>query len=226
MSGIAIMIPVRGRHNGKSRLMPVLASDERSRLVAVMANHVIRVALDAIPDGMIHVITQDPDGAWLPAASHPRVSVVREPEGTSGLNAAIETGRTVALEAGATRLLVLSADLPLLTVADLHHLLATNAEVVLATDKAGNGTNALLLGGNRALHRFPFRFGEGSRHLHGSEARSLGCSLVVVDTPGLNADLDTPGDWHALPEALRHRLLDGLLDVSGPRPGTLILETA
>lgn len=99
-------------------------------------------------------------------------------------------------------LLVLHADLPLLTVDDIAALLATPGPVVIAPDRHGQGTNALLLrGGARFFH-----FGPNSAPRHREAAQALGLPLTEVHRPGLSFDLDEPADWNDLPAGLRAEL--------------------
>ncbi len=69
------------------------------------------------------------------------------------------------------------------------------ARMVAATDRAGRGTNALLVQPAGAV---PMRFGRGSlaRHLEGSASR--GIPSRVCQLPGLAHDIDTPRDLAAL----------------------------
>jgi 2-phospho-L-lactate guanylyltransferase len=67
---------------------------------------------------------------------------------------------------------------------------APRGVVVLVTDRAGDGTNALLLAPPDAI---PFRFGPGSRAAHAAASKSAGAAYVEVAGP-LDLDLDTPDD--------------------------------
>jgi 2-phospho-L-lactate guanylyltransferase len=61
---------------------------------------------------------------------------------------------------------------------------------VLVTDRAGDGTNVLLVAPPDAI---AFRFGPGSRAAHAAGARAAGATYVEVAGP-LDLDLDTPDD--------------------------------
>ncbi len=220
MIGTTIVIPVRGLYHGKSRLSPVLNTDQRSRIVAAMARHVLQVVLESWPDARVIVVTRDRETAWLDSHRDPRIEIVHQPEHSWGLNAALECGRTAARATALERLLVLSADLPLLEASDLETLLDQAAGITLATDKTGAGTNALLLSEASAIERFPFHFGEGSRRLHEEAALELGLTVTTTSRSGLQLDLDTPEDWDNLPVPTRSRLLAAAVD------RTMILETA
>ncbi|MBE1875143.1 2-phospho-L-lactate guanylyltransferase [Myceligenerans sp. TRM 65318] len=76
------------------------------------------------------------------------------------------------------------------------------ADVVIATDRMGQGTNLLLLRPG-AEHEFRFRFGPASRAAHEAEAARLGLRAVTISSPGTAVDLDTVDDWNELPAAVR-----------------------
>lgn len=207
MSRTAVVIPVRGRHGGKSRLAPVLDPIQRSDLVRSMARHVIAVVDQTVSDGPLLLVTRDPDLAWLTDGLASRAEVLRQPGSGHGLNPALDTGRDVAIARGADGLLVLSADLPLLRPEDITRLTGTEAAVAIGTDRFSEGTNALFLRSPATMAGFRFQFGTGSRRLHEGEARRLGASCAVVTTPGIALDLDTPDDWAMLTRDAREQVL-------------------
>lgn len=90
-------------------------------------------------------------------------------------------------------LLALSADLPLLKAADLDAMAAelTRAEVVAASDRAGSGTNALLL---RCPGLIAYAFGENSLARHREAALAAGRSFQVFPCDNMAADIDLPED--------------------------------
>ncbi len=91
-------------------------------------------------------------------------------------------------------LLVLAGDLPLLTAADVEAMIALGAEprtVVLAPDRHGSGTNALLL---RPPDALPFRFGPNSFALHAEEAAARSLVVRTYRGRGTAVDVDDPDD--------------------------------
>ena len=64
------------------------------------------------------------------------------------------------------------------------------ALVALVPDRAGQGTNLLLLAPPGVI---PFQFGPGSRAAHAGSARLVGATYVELPGP-LGLDLDTPDD--------------------------------
>ena len=226
---VVAVVPLRDGSSGKSRLAHVLDPASRSRLVAVLARHVVGTLLASDGVERVVVVTSDPRFTWralrdvvvdesadaahagpddlpLLTADADRLRIVLQPADRPGLDAAVDLGREIASEDAATqgpvRLLVAHADLPALTTADVAALLAEDAPVVVATDRRGAGTNLLALE-PPASAGFRFRFGPDSRAAHVAEAERLGLRAVVVQRPGTAVDLDTVEDWGELPADAR-----------------------
>jgi 2-phospho-L-lactate guanylyltransferase len=208
MSATAVIIPLRGLHGGKSRLAPLFDPTQRSTLIASMARHVVRVVERSGVADAILVVTRD-----LLIAEHlplavPQVSVVWQCDGVPGLNPAIDLGRQEAIRRGADRIVVLSADLPVLLPREVRALHAVDADVALAPDRAGRGTNAIALRGRRALETFRFHFGVDSLALHLAEATREDLPVAQVALPGFAHDLDTGEDWDILTRETQRLLLE------------------
>ncbi len=171
------LVPIKQGQGGKSRLAAALAGPQRADLAARMAAHVLDV-LTGCGDIAATVILSPARQAF------PGTTWARD-EGR-GLNAEIADFRA---GFGAGPLLVVHADLPLLTAADIAALLeaAEAGGTALATDRVGQGTNALALADGRP---FEFRFGHDSRAAHCAQFPAMS----VVQRDGLSADLDTPDD--------------------------------
>jgi 2-phospho-L-lactate guanylyltransferase len=118
------------------------------------------------------------------------------------LNGALQCGRDWCTRRSSGPILVLAADLPFLTAAELNHFICAGLEagVGIATDRAGQGTNALLLSEPSI---FEFRFGPDSRAGHEAEALRLGVRPIVRQTPGLAMDVDEPEDLNRICGAAR-----------------------
>ena len=95
---------------------------------------------------------------------------------------------------------MVSADLPDLEAEDLRAMLPpppaapsapADAEVRIAPDEAGIGTNALYV---RPPDLLSFEYGETSCRRHLEQARARGARVERVERPGLKFDLDTPND--------------------------------
>jgi 2-phospho-L-lactate guanylyltransferase len=74
-------------------------------------------------------------------------------------------------------------------VGALADLLAAGADLAMATDRQGAGTNAL---GLRLPSDLPFCFGEGSALLHRQEAALRGLLLRHYASASLSLDVDDP----------------------------------
>jgi 2-phospho-L-lactate guanylyltransferase len=196
-SRLVALVPVRGLEAAKSRLGEALDAEERQALVEQLLARTIAAAA-GVP-GVAAVAVVSPDPAALALATGLGAVAVRQ--AGEGLNEGLAVGRDRAVADGAGALLVVPADLPGVSAAALAAVVAvahaTAAEgpagrpvVVLVTDRAGVGTNALLLAPPGAI---PFRFGPGSRAAHAAAARAAGAAYVEVVGP-LDLDLDTPDD--------------------------------
>ena len=190
-----IVIPVRSLTDGKRRLAPVLAPDERAGLVRRMFLRTLEAAIEAGPP----VLVVSPDPAALALARDRGAAGLEEPRPFE-LNHALELAAREAAARGATALLVVSADLPDLEAEDLRAMLpspsaapsaSAGAVVRIAPDEAGIGTNALYV---RPPGLLSFEYGETSCRRHVEQARARGTRVEQVHRPGLRFDLDTPDD--------------------------------
>jgi len=186
-----VLMAVRPIEEGKSRLAAKLTLDERKSLNLNMFRHVFEVVRQVVPPDRVIVISRS--AALLEeirtAGAHP------VKEAAIGLNPALAQSSQVAADRGATALLSISSDLPFLEADDIGALLGAGADVVIATDVARNGTNALLV---RRPFAIPFRYGEGSLAAHRAAAAEAGLTVEVVERPGLARDIDTPSDLQQL----------------------------
>lgn len=183
------IVPVKSLHRAKSRLAGALTPDERRALVLEMLERVL-IALrhPTAAVSTVWVISADPVAlqAGLARGARP----LRE--ATPDLNGALEQARGAALADGAEALLIVPADVPLVAPADLGALaaaLAQGADVALAPDAAGLGTNAL---GLRRGADLPFRFGSESAARHMAEAAARGLRARSLSLASLALDVDVP----------------------------------
>jgi 2-phospho-L-lactate/phosphoenolpyruvate guanylyltransferase len=191
----AVVIPVRTFEGAKSRLGAVLDAEERRDLVERLLRRTVAAAL-ATP-GVSDVVVVSPDPEVLAVAStagaRPLLQVSR------GLNPALQEARAVI---SAERLLVIPADLPAVGPGALAAVLAAGdaagaPSVVLAPDRHGRGTNALLLAPPDVIDP---AFGGDSRAAHAWLASSADAAYTEV-SGALSLDIDTPDDL-LLAEAL------------------------
>lgn len=183
------IVPVKALPLAKSRLAPSLAPAGRRALVLEMLGRVLRT-LNHPAITTIWLSSADPlllavGIAW---GACPLYDTAGE------LNGALEQARSTAWAAGATALLVVPADIPLINSEDVDSLvaaLANGADVVLAPDGSGSGTNALALQRHAEL---PFRFGSASALHHQAEATVRGLRTDRIFSATLAFDIDLPSN--------------------------------
>ncbi|HAX23841.1 MAG TPA: 2-phospho-L-lactate guanylyltransferase [Thermomicrobiales bacterium] len=194
---IYALLPFRGLVNAKSRLASALSEAERRQLALALLNRAVAAVADAGVE-RIAVVTRDP----LLAASglDPRAEVLLQDN--EGLNAAVRQGQRWALSGGAGGLLILLPDLPTLDVADIRAIIDAAAPdaAVLAPDRHGTGTNALLLAPPDGIAP---AFGVGSAARHRRSLALADIPITDVERRGTHLDLDTPDDIRALENARR-----------------------
>ncbi len=187
-TGTAVVIPVRTFEGAKSRLGAVLDAEERRDLVERLLRRTVAAALATPGVTDVVVVSPDPDVLAVASAAGARPLLQR----SRGLNPALQEARA---SVRAQRLLVLPADLPAVTAGDLAAVLAAGTaagvpSVVLAPDRHGRGTNALLLAPPDVIDP---AFGGDSRAAHAWLASSADAAFVEV--PGvLELDIDTADD--------------------------------
>lgn len=188
MADLLAIVPCKPFRLGKSRLSPVLSPAEREALCErFLAGTLARLAtVRGKPE--VLVLNSDPSAAALAAGAGARTLDDRG----LGLNAALRLAR--ATTAGtASRFLILPTDLPCADAASLEKLLDRDAEIVIAPDRAGTGTNVMALG-RAAFRDFPFAYGPDSFDRHLAAAAEGGWRAGVVRDRALALDIDTPSD--------------------------------
>lgn len=199
--GTVVLVPIRSLTGGKTRLAGALNPEARAALTRNMLTRVVGAALASGVVETVLVISPDPAVLHLAASLNDRVVAVEQDPRAEGLNGAIEQGRSWATAYRAGAFLVLFGDLPLIDADDVKNLVRRDAPVVIAPDRHGAGTNALLLRigtFERGQEPFQFGFGVGSYAHHVDEAHRLGLDVAVSLTPGTALDLDTPDDLAAI----------------------------
>ena len=179
----SIVIPIKGLQTGKSRLADVLTEDNRLALNRHLAKHTLSVVSEIVQIAAVYVISPDPLVGKI-SAEYPVRFMVQK---TEGLNAALDEA---ARQLPNRRTLYLAADLPHVNADDIRILLDT-ADVSIAADLRGTGTNALCVPGPRTLE---FRYGPDSYRAHTDIATSSGYRITAIKRPGLAFDLDTKTD--------------------------------
>lgn len=196
----SVVIPVQAFEHAKSRLGAALDAEERRDLVERLLIGTVTAALST--RDVMEVIVISPDPEVLEVATEAGALGVEQR--SRGLNPALQEARATA---SGSRLLILPADVPGLRPADLARVLeagdaAGSPSVVLAPDRHGTGTNALLLDPPDAIDP---AFGGDSRAGHAWLAASADIAFTEV-TGVLDLDVDTPDDL-LLAEALNPEAL-------------------
>lgn len=189
MSAWAI-VPMKSLQLGKSRLAGALAGAERSALSLNMFFNVLNAVIPAF--GTRRTIIVSKDAKILRLARNLRIHAVRDRR--QGLNEALKQASAYAKCHGATATLLLFGDLPHVSIDEIKKMIRTARccpAIVAAPDRAGTGTNALLVSPPNAIE---FRFGLNSLRKHRHEAISHRKKWSVFRSAGLAFDVDHPED--------------------------------
>jgi 2-phospho-L-lactate/phosphoenolpyruvate guanylyltransferase len=185
------IVPVKPLRRGKSRLAGALSEDERTELNRSLLQNTLKTFSDLKEVEEVLVISRDPQA--LAIARQHGARTVRE-DGQPELNTALKRATVIAQVYATRGVLVLPADLPLVTREDVLTLIGRAGEppaVVIAPDRHGTGTNALLISPAGLIE---YDFGENSFQRHCERALEAGARLEVVNLPTLGLDLDLPED--------------------------------
>ncbi|GAB4464772.1 MAG: 2-phospho-L-lactate guanylyltransferase [Anaerolineales bacterium] len=196
------IVPVKPLRRGKSRLAGTLSEEERAELNQSLLQRTLNTLKDIKELEQVLVVSRDPHA--LAVARQHGARTVRE-DGQPELNMALARA-TVVAQIHATRgVLILPADLPLISREDVLTLLSKAVEppvVVIAPDRHGRGTNALLISPSGLIE---YDFGENSFQRHCERARQAGARLEIVELPSLGLDLDVPEDLELVRELEKNR---------------------
>jgi 2-phospho-L-lactate guanylyltransferase len=185
------IVPVKPLRRGKSRLAGTLTEDERTALNQELLEHTLKVLSSLKELAQVLVVSRDPQALTI-ARNHGAKTV--QEDGQPHLNTALARATVMAQVHSIRGILVLPADLPLLTADDVRALIDRAAKppvVVIAPDRHGKGTNALLM---VPAGQIEYDFGEGSFQRHCDRAKKSGARLEIVELPSLGLDLDLPED--------------------------------
>jgi 2-phospho-L-lactate guanylyltransferase len=176
---------------GKSRLAGTLSEDERTDLNRSLLQNTLKTLSELKEVEEVLVISRDPQA--LTIARNYGARTVRE-NGQPELNTALKRATVVAQVYATGAVLILPADLPLVTPDDIRALIERAGEppvVVIAPDRHGTGTNALLISPSGLIE---YDFGENSFQRHCQRVKEAGARLEIVTLPSLGLDLDLPED--------------------------------
>ena len=186
------IVPVKPLRRGKSRLAGTLTEDERTELNKALLQHTLETLSGLKEVNKVLVVSRDPNALTI-AREHGAKTV--QEDGQPHLNTALQRATIVAQVYATRGVLILPADLPLVTPEDIQTLLDRAVKppvVVIAPDRHGRGTNALLIAPAGLIE---YDFGENSFQRHCDRARRAGARIEVVDLPSLGLDLDNPEDF-------------------------------
>src|SRR5262245_10731489 len=147
------IVPVRGIAEGKSRLAGVLDAPARARLNRQLLEHTLRTVA-GWRGGLDQCAVVSACRETRGIADRFGAVPVDEGSETGGLNAAVKRGAAYAGSRGARTILVLPCDLPYLSMEALAAMVeaaASEGHLVIAPDRQGNGTNALLASARESI---------------------------------------------------------------------------
>ena len=193
-SGIWTVVPAKDLADAKSRLAPVLSSEERRGLAAAMLKDVLAALARVETLAGVVVVTSD---AELAAQAHAAKARVIADLRHAGPNAAIALAAKHLAAEGAAGMVAIPADVPLLTPMAVEQILAAMASVpsvTLVPALADMGTNAVALAPVDAI---PPCFGPLSFFRHQEAALSRGLAPSILRLSEISFDLDRPEDLAA-----------------------------
>jgi 2-phospho-L-lactate guanylyltransferase len=186
-----VVLTSRGIALSKERLATALSPAERSALNRWLVGRTLGVIAQWL-GRMNRCLVVTACSEVLAAAERSGARVLERP--ASGHNDAATAGAARVAALGARRIIFLPADLPHLTAQALDAFVAraVSADYVLAPDKEGPGTNAVIA---HAVPDLQFFFGPGSLARYVEWATERGWRVAVHSAPELAFDLDSPEDY-------------------------------
>ena len=187
------LVPLKDLVEAKSRLSGLLRPSERRALAQAMAEDVLTVLRAHSGIAQITLVSDDP-GAGLLAQKYGADCWSEKSLGCRGLNPLIQCASERLLAGGEAPLIVLHADLPLLGAPDISAVLDSQRKIgglIIGCDRQGRGTNLLAFD---AANIPDFCFGADSCARHLASARSAGIPAQVLQSPGIEVDVDEAPD--------------------------------
>jgi 2-phospho-L-lactate guanylyltransferase len=185
------IVPVKPFTRAKSRLAAVLSPPDSVELAEKLLRHTI-ATVQQVPE-VTGVLVVSRDNKALAVAREAGAHTVQE-AGMPELNHALMRATQVVVAWRGGAVLILPADLPLVVPEDLRALVRMGDEdnsVVIAPDRAEDGTNALLV---RPAGLIPYAYGPGSFHRHYDLAKDARAIVRVYRSERLMLDIDVPAD--------------------------------
>ena len=186
------VVPAKRFAHVKSRLMPVLTSDERRMLAGAMLADVLSVVTRARCLGGVIVITSEPK--LVAIARDAGAEIVSDLDCENTQSAAVAVGARRLADMGQAGMLVIPADVPLITVDDVEAIVCRHRaapSVTLVPSTKDRGTNALACSPPLAVS---CHFGGDSLRAHVNAARAAGIAASIVRLERVGLDIDRPDD--------------------------------
>lgn len=189
---VALVVPVRGFDDAKSRLSASLSPVQRRTLAQNCATGVLR---RRVPCLKFVVCDDDEVETW--ARNCDAIPIRVE---SRGLNASLHEATPLIVEKyPADMLMIVHADLPLPN--ELDQVIAVlqsardddNGRVLINPDRHRDGTNVLALSSS-LIGKWQFAYGENSFTHHQHEAHRLNCHVDIFESTYLGFDIDTSED--------------------------------
>ena len=196
-ASLHVVLTMRGIALSKRRLERALTASERAQLNRWLLARTLKTVGEWLGD-MQRCVMVSVCGEALGLARDAGARVVDEPGGACGHNHAAAVGLACAAGLGARKVMMLPCDLPLLSTSALDDFAerADMTDLVLAPDRHGTGTNAVIVDASGGIE---FKFGDESLARYQSWAESRRRTVSICTRPELGFDLDTPEDlaaWH------------------------------
>jgi 2-phospho-L-lactate/phosphoenolpyruvate guanylyltransferase len=190
------IVPVKKFENAKTRLSPLLRSDERVRLSSLMLAHTLKV-LAAVPSLQQIVVVSGDRRAGEIAEKHSAKFLREEKE--SDVNSAVMLADSYSARESADATIVIPQDLPLLDAADISMAceLAEKEDrcVVITPSLRYDGTNLLLRKPPEVMKTL---YDSDSYESHVRTATELGIPVKLFFSKRVMSDVDTPEDARQL----------------------------
>jgi len=191
---VSALIPVKGFHNAKQRLSPLLDAADRELLAEVMFRDVLKQVLKARGLVETYVVTGDSKVAEI--ATSLGAQLIRE-EVEKGETDAVDFARSELKQLNREAVLIIPGDMPLVRSVDIEEVLAQVPEgagspfALLVPSHDRLGTNALLLAPPDIIR---LRFGYDSFTYHMSQLSAQGLPFRFIENERLALDVDEPKD--------------------------------
>jgi 2-phospho-L-lactate guanylyltransferase len=203
---VAALMPVKGFHNAKQRLSPLLGSTAREVLAETMFRDILREV--RLARGLVGTFVVTGDDKVAAIAAMAGAEVIRE-SAENGETSAVDFARLELKQAGCEAVLILPGDMPLVRAADIEQILAQVPDdarapfALLVPSHDRLGTNALLLAPPDVIQ---LRFGYDSFTFHSAQVTAQGLPLYCFENEQIALDIDEPQD---LERFLAYDLRDG-----------------